>query len=377
MRPFQRYPVLASLLKPFRCSQQLSMGLALAALIESCAARSMEIATLLAQWLSIRFDSALQRFYRVLHNSRINNDLLTRQLLSILSQKLGKKLLIAIDWTEWHDHLRMLVASVVSDRRAIPIHCAAFHNSQMPRSQNTRENTFLRVLAMVLREARLSATLLCDRGFRRASWLKLLIEHRFDFVVRLKADVHVLPPKAHSSRRLDRLGLTAGSLLDLGWVELRKDGAVRVRVIGVWQAGAREPWWLATNLADHPALVIAKYDRRMAIEEQFRDQKGCRFGVKLFWTQFKNPQALARFALFVGVAIFVWTAVGIAAAHRTPSLRFPHATKGPRQSFVTIGMRAIRFGCRGISFSAKGLARYLFRPRLRKFPWIQDHLAQK
>ncbi|MFZ5471454.1 MAG: addiction module protein, partial [Myxococcota bacterium] len=39
-----------------------------------------------------------------------------------------------------------------------------------------------------------------------------------------------------------------------------------------------------------------------------------RFGLKLEWTQFKNPAHLARFALVVGIAILVWTAAGIAAA---------------------------------------------------------------
>jgi hypothetical protein len=49
--------------------------------------------------------------------------------------------------------------------------------------------------------------------------------------------------------------------------------------------------------ANKLAHLAALYDRRMAIEEQIRDTKGARFGLKLVWTQIKTPQALGRFTL--------------------------------------------------------------------------------
>ncbi|MFZ5863038.1 MAG: transposase, partial [Nitrospirota bacterium] len=314
MRPFEKYPILTQLLKPLRKSQRTTLGLIVAATIEASAARSMEIATLLSEWLDVRFDSALNRFYRLLRNCRVADHLLTQQLLAALSGKLGKTLLIAIDWTEWRDPLRMLVASVLTDRRAIPVHTGAYDKRKIRRSQNSQENTFLRLLKMVLQKAGLNAIILCDRGFRRASWLKLLLELRLHFVIRLMSDVHVHLPKKRRSRSLARQGLRPGGVVDLGAVALRKDGVVQVRVVGVWMPGAKEPWWLATDLTCEVQKLVAYYDRRMAIEEQLRDTKGCRFGLKLEWTQFKNPAHLARFALVVGIAILVWTAAGIAAA---------------------------------------------------------------
>ena len=98
-----------------------------------------------------------------------------------------------------------------------------------------------------------------------------------------------------------------GNALDLGQVLLRQDGAVRVRVVGIWAKGAREPWWLATGSS---ASLAALYDRRMAIEEQIRDTKGARFGFQLVWTQIKTLQALARFTLLIGLAILLLTAIG-------------------------------------------------------------------
>lgn len=85
----------------------------------------------------------------------------------------------------------------------------------------------------------------CDRGFRRASSLKLLLDQQLDFVVRLKADVCVEYRKR--KHRLDRLRLQPGAAMDLGFVPLRSDGLVTVRVIGVWAAGAKEPWWLVSG----------------------------------------------------------------------------------------------------------------------------------
>jgi hypothetical protein len=308
-----------------------------------------------------------------LRNPRWLDITLSKQMLALLAQKLDDTMLIAIDWTEWHHELRMLVASVVTDRRAIPVQCAAFDRNKMPRSQNTRENTFLRLLVDLLRQLGLKVVVLCDRGFRRASWLELCLHYELDHIVRVKTDVCV--ELKGKRRRLNRLGLQPGHVMDLGFVPFRSDGVVTERVIGVWAKGAKEPWWVATNLNLTLWKIVAYYDRRMTIEEQFRDTKGQRFGVKLFWTQFKNPDHLGRFTQLVGIAIFVWTAVGIAASRRKPTLRFPHPTKGPRQSYVTIGMRVVRLGISLVRPTARNLVRLLLKPKLRHFAWLEAQYA--
>ncbi len=128
-----------------------------------------------------------------------------------------------------------------------------------------------------------------------------------------------------------------GHALDLGTVLLRQDGAVTVRVVGIWAKGQREPWWLATNLKDSLSHLAALYDRRMTIEEQIRDTKGARFGLKLVWTQIQTPQALARFTLLIGLAILLLTAIGYAMTLRHPNIRLSSKKKGPRLSFLTVG----------------------------------------
>ena len=65
---------------------------------------------------------------------------------------------------------------------------------------------------------------------------------------------------------------------------------------------------------------------------------------KLFWTQFRDPDALARFVMLLAVALLLWTWVGFAEAHWDPSLRLHSRKKGPRQSYVTIGIRVLAAG---------------------------------
>ena len=77
-------------------------------------------------------------------------------------------------------------------------------------------------------------------------------------------------------------GLMTGRVVDLGWVWLRQDGVVRVRVIGVWSKGQPEPWWLATNREESVKEVAGIYGRRMGIEEQLRDSKGAGLGSSCF-----------------------------------------------------------------------------------------------
>lgn len=121
------------------------------------------------------------------------------------------------------------------------------------------------------------------------------------------------------------------------------------------------------NLKYSAARICAYYDRRMGIEEQLRDTKGCRFGVKLAWTQFRHPDHLGRFALLVGVAILLWTVTGRAAAKRDASLRYPHPSKGPRCSYLTIGMRHLDEVMLWLRLTKTNVVSLIPPPKLRMF----------
>jgi hypothetical protein len=219
--------------------------LAIAAIAATGQAWSFAIATTLSTWLRTRLDSAVNRFYRLLRNGHVDYLEFATRWVDILARGPDRKVLLAVDWTEWHHNPRLLVAAMVTGKRAIPVSTQGGRKMVSTRSQNTRENTFLRQLSDLIHRAGVTATILCDRGFRRVSWLALLQTLKLSFVVRLIDDVYVeLQPGAKEP--LHDILMQPGHVLDLGLVPLRYDGAVTVRVIGYWAPDAHEPWWVAT-----------------------------------------------------------------------------------------------------------------------------------
>lgn len=367
MNPLRRYPVLSSLLRPFRLSQQKTCAAIVAALCQCAQASSFAIAGQLSCLTDVRLGSALNRLYRFLRNERFDNWLLTEQLLRLLGR--GRSpLLLALDWTCWQDSFSVLTASVCTGTRSIPVAASACAGRNLSRSQNLWEETFLRLLVDGLRAAEVAAVWLCDRGFHRVGWLKRLIAMDQHFVVRLKRDVTV-----HLRERvclLKSLEVSEGEHRDFGFVLLRSDAEVRARLIGVWARGAKEVWWLATNLQNRVSKVVAYYDRRMGIEEQFRDAKGSRFGMKLKWTCFTRPEFIERMYLLVGVALLLWTSIGHAVEEEEPKVRLESKRKGARLSLARVGSYYWGKVSKRVRLTAQFVREHLPPPRLRIFKWL-------
>ncbi len=367
MNPLAHYPILASLLRPFRRSQQKTCAALVAALCQSAQASSFAIAGQLACLTEVQFGSALRRLYRFLRNERFDDWLLTEQMLKLLGQRQGK-LVLALDWTAWQDRFSVLTASVCTGTRSIPVAVSACRKRQLARSQNLWEETFLRLVVDRLRAVEVEAIWLCDRGFHRVAWLGRLLEMEQQFVVRLHRDVTVHLPAG--ACLLKSLEIKQGERRDFGFVHLRADEAVRVRLIGVWAEEAKEVWWLATNLTNRVSKVVAYYDRRMSIEEQFRDAKGSRFGIKLKWTQFTRAEFVERMYLLVGVALLLWTSVGRAVEASEPKVRLESKTKGARLSLARIGCYYWQKVTKRVKLSTRFVQEHLPPPRLRVFKWL-------
>ena len=367
MNPLRRYPVLATLLSPFRRSQQKTCAALVAALCQAAQDSSFAIAGQLAGLTEVQFGSALTSLYRFLRNERFDDWLLTEQLLRLLAPARGP-LVLSLDWTAWQDRFSVLTAAVCVGTRAIPVAVSACIKSQLARSQNLWEETFRRLVVERLRAAGVCALWLCDRGFHRVAWLGRLLALEQQFVVRLHRDVTV--HLAEGPRLLKSLEIQPGQRRDLGWVNLRADAAVRVRVIGVWAQGAKEVWWLATNLPNAVSKIVSYYDRRMGIEEQFRDAKGVRFGLKLKWTQFTKAEFIERMYLLVGVALLLWTSVGQAVEQAAPKVRLLSKQKGARLSLARLGAYYWQRVTKLVKLTSSFVRAHLPPPRLRMFKWL-------
>jgi hypothetical protein len=367
MNPLQNYPILSSLLRPFRLSQRKTCAAVVAALCQAAQASSFAIAGQLSCLTNVQLGSALTRLYRFLRNERFDNWLLTEQLLRLLGRD-QSHLLLALDWTCWQSRFSVLTASVCTGTRSIPVASSACVSRNLSRSQNLFEETFVHLLVDRLRAARVEAIWLCDRGFHRVAWLKKLVEMKQHFVVRLKRDVTVhLREKAVMLKSLE---VKEGERCDFGFVQLRADEAVRVRLIGVWATGAKEVWWLATDLTNRVSKIVSYYDRRMGIEEQLRDSKGNRFGMKLKWTQFTKAEFVERMYLLVGIALLLWTSVGRAVEDQEPKVRLVSKQKGARLSLARIGSYYWQKVTKQVKLTSLFVRQNLPPPRLRVFKWL-------
>lgn len=363
-----KYPILTKLLRPFRKSQQKTCLAIVSALLEAARANSFAIASELAQQSGIGLPSAVNRLYRFLRNSRFDNWLLTEQLFELFAER--KRIVLCLDWTAWGDKFSLLVASVCVERRSLPLAVSAVKKSLLARSQNLWEETFLRLCVDRLKSARVKTIWLCDRGFHRVMWLLALKQLKQDFVVRLQRDV--LVEIDGQKQLLGKIVIDKGEYRDFGLVSLRVDGKVKVHLVGVWAHEAKEVWWLATNLKLSVAEIVGLYDRRMSVEEQFRDSKGTHFGLKLRWTCFERGEYLERMYLLVGVAMLLWTSIGRAIEKEKPKVRLKcYCRHRARLSLLRVGILFWRDFTEGLKLTTKFIKANLPLPKVRIFPWLQ------
>lgn len=276
--------------------------------------------------------------------------------------------MLALDWTKWQDRFSVLTAPACIGSRAIPLAASACVKRKLARSQNLWEETFARLIAERLHRAQVRAVWLCDRGFHRVAWLKFLAALEQSFVVRLQRDVtrHL----ADRSCLLREIRIKRGKRRDLGSVRLRSDEAVTVRLVGVWGREATEAWRLATNIEGEMTEVIGLYDRVMGVEEQFRDTKGVRFGMKLKWTQFTRAEYVERMFLLVGVVLLLWTSVGAALEREHPQVRLRCKRKGARLSLVRVGSYYWQRVTAKVRLTRKFIRENLPPPHIRLFEWL-------
>ena len=214
---------------------------------------------------------------------------------------------IAIDWTKigpWP----VLVASVVIQRRGIPVYWATCDWRKLARSQNAFEESFLTVLrTMVPKDV--ETTLLFDRGFRRVALARKLKELRFHFVVRCCSDTRVV--SSGYSGALSDLPLPRGRLRDLGSVLATVDRPEELRLVAIFDHGQKDAWYLFTDL-DLPAReIVHLYGRRFTIEEVFRDKKSTRYGWSLGEYRLKDrPDRLDRLILVIAAAYLLVFIIG-------------------------------------------------------------------
>jgi hypothetical protein len=367
MFPKRAYGLLWGLAKGLHETQARTLVAVCGSFVRSGKARSFEVARQLAGRTGTRLKSALGRYYRFIGQSGLNPVQVWSKLAGRLLLAAGRRPVVAVDWTEWHSGLRVLAAGVCLGKRAVPVLTRALVIATIRKSQNAFEQAFLaqlRALSPLMEKA----VWVFDRGFRRVSLIRQLQYLEQPFVLRLMGKVHVAV--SGYAGLLSAYPLRPGQWVDLGMVQLRQHDPVRVRIVGVWAPHQKEVWWLATSLTTQVKDVVRCYDRRMTVEEMFRDSKGCRYGMQLFWTRFARPEQLDRLFLLAAVAIAIWTAAGALALLADPSASLLSKKRGPRRSLVNIGRLELDQIIRLLRSSWNELMSLLLPAKARTFSWI-------
>ena len=252
----------------------------------------------------------------------------------------GRRLELALDWTDLGGALESLVLAAPHDGRALPVAWTSFIKGEYSRSRNAVETTLCRLICGLVDGPK--PLLLMDRGFARARLFRALGRHQIPFIVRIKRGTYIM--RGEEKRELRKMRVARGQVRDLGEVELGIDARVPVRVVLAWGQGRgkkqpKEPWVIATSLPASEysgAQVAAAYTRRFNIEQNFRDHKSLRFGLQMRAVNIASPKRWDALLAVAAVAAWVFTNLGRhiettkqhlsfranTAKHRTHSLHF-------------------------------------------------------
>jgi hypothetical protein len=90
---------LGQVLSPLRKSQRTIISLVVQAMAALGQAASIPIAAVVAQRVGSQVDSALTRVYRLLHNRRLDDLVMSREMIRMLAKR-TTSVLVALDWTQ-------------------------------------------------------------------------------------------------------------------------------------------------------------------------------------------------------------------------------------------------------------------------------------
>jgi hypothetical protein len=275
---------------------------------------------------------AIKRVYRFLKNPAIEpvevmpavmTRLLRRHLKRCVKKPDRWPLLVSLDWTKVR-RFHVLMAAIVVDGRALPLCWESYADKVQGKSQNALEEAMLLQVQSALPPG-VRIVVMADRGFGRASLIEVCQRLKLDYLIRIKAKVHV--KTSRWSGRLDLFPVKRGMCRGFKNATYRSDGVVTTNLVVRWKRSLPkakdQPWYLATSLPlGNKATNVAIsewYKLRFDIEELFRDAKNEHLGWSLAKTRVTRADRLDRLILIAALAYVLLVAVGLwCREHRDP-----------------------------------------------------------
>lgn len=224
-----------------------------------------------------------------------------------------KEIVVALDWTEFDkdDHATLCAYVVTRHGRATPLTWMTVKKSTLEGKRGTYETQLIdRLQTAIPKEV--SVVLLADRGFGDQKLYAYLGLLGWDYVIRFRGGILVESADGEQ-RPAEKWVPKMGRATMLRQVRVTADRAELPAVVVVHAAKMKEPWCLATSLADKTASDVVKlYGKRFTIEETFRDAKDIRFGMGLSATHIRDAGRRDRLLLLAAIAHALLTLLGAA-----------------------------------------------------------------
>jgi Transposase DDE domain len=295
-----------------------------------------------------------KRLYRLLRNPSLNGTEMTPLLVRLA---LGKDphgwIPIVVDQTNLRG-TQVIMAGIRVAGRVLPVAFACFEYQKIRKSQNVLENSLLQLIAACL-PLPCKPVYVMDRGYARASLLKLLRSLSIPFVLRGRSNTIVR--LGHRRISLARLPHRPGKARRYSNIAYQDSLQEPVDVVVFHDPRFKEPWFLLVPAGSEDKLptheVVQLYRERMHIELTFRDWK-THLGVRGLRLEVDKAPRLSRLLLALSIAYILAVLLGsgqIAARVRSYSevLRSKprHGTQR-RLGALSIGILALslaRFAC--------------------------------
>jgi hypothetical protein len=266
-----------------------------------------------AQVAGITAKSGVKQIDRLLSN---DNFQLERVLQTWVSFVVGarKQVVIALDWTEFDDdkHSTLAAYLVTNHGRATPLAWQTHAKATLKGNQKRYEYELIEQVHRWI-DPNVEVILLADRGFGDQKLYDYLIMLGWDFTIRFRGGITVTAANGETKTAQQWVS-ASGRAKMLRKAKVTDDAFEVPAVVVAWDRKMKEPWCLATTLAQRSASEVVKvYGKRFSIEETFRDQKDLHFGMGLKATHIGKAARRDRLLLLAAVAQALLTLLGAAA----------------------------------------------------------------
>ena len=225
-----------------------------------------------------------------------------------------KNVEIAMDWTDFDadNQTTIMLSLLTSHGRATPLVWLTVDKDTLKDNRNNYEYQVLVWLAEAL-PADVKVLIVADRGFGDHKLYRVLTDElKFDYLIRFRGNIKVTAADGETRAAVDWVGKGGRMRILRGAAVTAQDYPVGA-VVCVQAKDMKQPWCLATSLADEKAgILLKKYAKRWSIECSFRDSKDPHFGMGMGQIRISSPERRDRLWLLNALAVALLTLLGAA-----------------------------------------------------------------